>query len=286
MKKLKMKPLTINKKIIEIKIKPAKRFLNIDLKELWRFRELFYFLAWRDIKIRYKQTIIGIAWAVLQPFLTMVIFSIFFGRVVGISSGEIPYPIFVYSGLLFWNYFANSLSMASNSLIADQNIIQKVYFPKIIIPLASTLVFLLDFFFAFIILFGLMIYYHFPPNLAGILIIVPSLVITFFSFSGLSLFFSAVNVKYRDVRYALPFFIQLLIFLTPVIYPASILGKHQWLLYLNPMSGVIETVRAGLLGVGTINWLVFGFSGLLSILLFILGLLYFKRSERFFADVI
>jgi len=281
-----MKPLTINKKIIEIKIKPAKRFLNIDLKELWRFRELFYFLAWRDIKIRYKQTIIGIAWAVLQPFLTMVIFSIFFGRVVGISSGEIPYPIFVYSGLLFWNYFANSLSMASNSLIADQNIIQKVYFPKIIIPLASTLVFLLDFFFAFIILFGLMIYYHFPPNLAGILIIVPSLVITFFSFSGLSLFFSAVNVKYRDVRYALPFFIQLLIFLTPVIYPASILGKHQWLLYLNPMSGVIETVRAGLLGVGTINWLVFGFSGLLSILLFILGLLYFKRSERFFADVI
>ena len=271
---------------MEIKIRPKKGLADLDLKELWHYRELFYFLAWRDIKVRYKQTSIGIVWAVLQPLLTMVIFSVIFGRVAGISSGKIPYPIFVYSGLLFWNYFSNSLLTASNSLIAEQNIIQKVYFPKIIIPLASTLVFLLDFFFASIILVGLMVYYHFFPTLVGILLIVPSIIITFLSFSGLSLIFSSINVKYRDVRYALPFFIQLLIFLTPVIYPASILGKHQWLLYLNPMSGVIETMRAGLLGVGTINWLVFGFSALLSIFLFFLGVLYFKRSERFFADII
>jgi len=272
--------------MIEIKIKPIKGFLNIDLKELWRFRELFYFLSWRDIKVRYKQTFLGIAWAVLQPFLAMVVFSIFFGKVAGISGGEIPYPIFVYSGLLFWNYFANSLSTASNSLIAAQNIIQKVYFPKIIIPLSSTLVFLLDFFFSFIILIGLMFYYHFFPTIIGALLVIPALVITFLSLSGLSLIFSSINVKYRDVRYALPFFIQILIFLTPVIYPASILGKHQWLMYLNPMSGVIETVRTGLLGVGAINWSVFGFSALLSILLFLLGIMYFKRSERFFADII
>lgn len=271
---------------MEIVIKPIKGFFNIDLKELWRFRELFYFLAWRDIKVRYKQTSIGIVWAVLQPFLTMIIFSVIFGRVAGISSGKIPYPIFVYSGLLFWNYFSNSLSTASNSLVAEQNIIQKVYFPKIIIPLASTLVFLLDFFFASIILIGLMVYYHFFPSLIGVLLFIPSLIVTFLSFSGLSLIFSSINVKYRDVRYALPFFIQLLVFLTPVIYPASILGRHKWLLYLNPMSGVIETMRVGLLGVGTINWLVFGFSALLSILLFLLGLLYFKKSESFFADII
>ncbi len=272
--------------MIEIKIKPTKGFLNIELKELWRFKELFYFLAWRDIKVRYKQTSMGIAWAVLQPFLTMVIFSVIFGRLAGISSGAIPYPIFVYSGLLFWNYFSNALSTASSSLVAEQNIIQKVYFPKIIIPLASTFVFLLDFFFASIVLGGLMIYYHFSPTLTGVLLLVPSLIITFFCISGLGLIFSSVNVKYRDVRYALPFFIQLLLFLTPVIYPASILGKHQWLLYLNPMSGVIETMRAGLLGVGTVNWPIFGFSALLSILLFILGLLYFNKSERFFADII
>ncbi len=272
--------------MIETRIKPIKGFINIDWKELWRYRELFYFLSWRDIKVRYKQTAIGIIWAVLQPFLTMVVFSIFFGRVVGISSGGIPYPIFSFSGLLFWNYFSNSLSTTSASVVSSQAIIQKIYFPKIIIPLASTAVFLVDFFFAFIIFAGLMVYYQFCPTLVGILLIIPSIVITFFSFSGLGLIFAALNVKYRDIRYALPFFIQLLIFLTPVIYPINILGKYQWLWYLNPMSGVIETMRAGLLGVGAINWGLFAFSALLSFFLFFIGILYFKRSERFFADLI
>jgi len=267
-------------------IKPIKGFINIDWKELWRYRELFYFLAWRDIKVRYKQTVIGILWAILQPFLTMVIFSIFFGRIAGISSGEIPYPIFVYAGLLFWNYFSNSLGSASGSLISSQAIIQKIYFPKIIMPIASTLVFLVDFLFASTIFIVLMVYYRFSPTLVGILLIIPSLAITFLSFSGLGLIFSAINVKYRDVRYALPFFIQLLIFLTPVIYPTSILGKYQWLWYFNPMSGVIETMRAGLLGTGAINWYLFACSVLLSILLFFFGILYFKRAEKDFADLI
>ncbi|MDP2741767.1 MAG: ABC transporter permease [bacterium] len=272
--------------MIEIKIKPIKGFINIDLKELWQFRELFGFLAWRDIKVRYKQTSIGVAWAVLQPFLTMIIFSIFFGRLAGIKSGEIPYPIFVYSGLLFWNYFSNALSTSSISLIAEQSIIQKVYFPRIIIPIASTLVFLLDFLFSFMVFVGLMFYYHFFPNLSGILLIIPSIIITFLNICGLGLIFSSINVKYRDVRYALPFFIQLLLFLTPVIYPTSILGSHQWIMYLNPMSGVIETMRAGLLGTGSINWMIFGSSAVMSILIFIFGLFYFKRSEKFFADII
>ena len=272
--------------MIEIRIKPIRGFINIDWKELWRYRELFYFLAWRDIKVRYKQTTIGVLWAVLQPFLTVVVFSVFFGRIAGISTGEIPYPIFAYSGILFWSYFSNSLSAASNSMVSSQAIIQKIYFPRIIMPIASTLVFLIDFFFAAIIFIGLMVYYHFSPTLLGILLVIPSLIIAFLTFSGLGLIFSAINVKYRDVRYALPFFIQLLIFLTPVIYPASILGRYQWLWYFNPMSGVIETMRAGLLGVGAINWGLFVSSILLSILLFFIGLLYFKKSEKYFADII
>jgi len=271
--------------MIEIKIKPSKKF-NIDFREIWRYRELFYSLTLRDIKVRYKQTIIGVFWAMLQPFLTMIVFSIFFGKIAGIETGEIPYPIFAYVGLLFWNFFSNSLSAISGSLVQNQAIIQKIYFPKIIMPIASSLVFLVDFFFAAIILVGMMFYYQFCPTLTGVLLILPALVITFLNFSGIGLALSAINVKYRDVRYALPFFIQLLIFVTPVIYPTSVLGKHQWLWYLNPMSGVIQAMRAGLLGTEAINWGLLGSSMLLSILLFIFGLLYFKKSEKFFADII
>ena len=272
--------------MVETIIKPIKGFANLELKELWRYRELLYFLAWRDIKVRYKQTVIGILWAILQPLLTMVVFVIFFGRIAGISSGDIPYPIFAYAGLLFWNYFSNSLSGASTSLVLNQKIIQKMYFPRIIMPIASTLVYLIDFFFAATIFIVLMIYYRFSPTLIGILLLLPALIITFLSFSGLGLIFSAINVKYRDVRYALPFFIQLLIFVTPVIYPISILGNYQWLWYLNPMSGVIETMRVGLLGVGTINWGLFASSIILAILLFFFGVLYFKKSEKDFADLV
>lgn len=267
-------------------IKPQHRWFTINFHELWDYRDLFYFLAWRDIKVRYKQTAIGIVWAVLQPLLTMIIFSVFFGKVAGLSSGNIPYPIFTYTGLLFWQFFSSSLSNASDSLIANQQIVQKIYFPRIILPTATGMVYFIDFCFASLIFVGLMFYYHFSPSLLGIALIIPCILITIFSYCGLGLLFSGINVKYRDVRYALPFFIQLLIFITPVIYPTSILGGKQWLLYLNPMTGVIETMRSGLLGIGAINWNFFGISIASSILLFIIGLIYFAKTERYFADLI
>lgn len=267
-------------------IKPHKSWGGIGFRELWDYRDLFYFFAWRDIKVRYKQTAIGILWAILQPFLIMIIFSIFFGKIAGLSSGEIPYPIFTYTGLLFWQYFANSLNSASDSLVVNQQMVQKIYFPRIILPLSATIVYFIDFIFASIIFVGLMFYYHFIPTFLGIILIIPSLIIVFLSFSGLGLFFSSINVKYRDIRYALPFFIQSLIFVTPVIYPTSILGDNQWYLYLNPMSGVIETMRASLLGTGSINWTFFGISALSSLIFFLIGFLYFRKTERYFADLI
>ncbi len=267
-------------------IKPQSAWLWPKFRELWEYRDLLYFFSWRDTKVRYKQTAIGIVWAVLQPFLTMIIFTVFFGQVAGISSGDIPYPIFTYTGLLFWQYFSNSLTSAGNSLVANQQIIQKIFFPRLILPLASTFVHLIDFFFAVLIFIGLMIYYQYTPTLMGLLLVIPALLITFLSFSGLGLLLAAINVKYRDVRYALPFFIQILIFVTPVIYPTKILGAQQWLLYLNPMTGVIETMRAGLLGVGEINWQLFTLSIISSLVLFIVGIIYFNKTERYFADLI
>ena len=270
---------------MELVIKP-RRFLIPNFRELWQYRDFFYFLAWRDIKVRYRQTALGIIWAILQPFLMMVVFSVFFGWVAGLSSGDVPYPIFLYTGLIFWNYFSNSLSAASGSLVSHQGIIQKIYFPRILLPSALTLAYLFDFFFASLIFIGLLIYYHFIPTVVGILLIIPSILITFLSFSGLGLILASLNVKYRDVRYALPFFLQLLIFVTPVIYQPAVLGRFQWLWYLNPMAGVIETMRAGLLGIGSIPWLLFGVSVVVSVLIFIIGIFYFQRTERSFADII
>ncbi len=267
-------------------IRPTRGWLGLNLKELWSFRELFYMFAWRDVKVRYKQTVIGVLWAVLQPFLLMVVFTVFFGRSGKIDTGVIPYAIFVYVGVLFWNYFANSLSNAASSLVGNQNMIQKIYFPRILMPISSTIVYLLDFAFALIILIGLMIYYHFTPGFLGVVLILPSILITFLVFSGLGLFLASLNVKYRDIRYALPFFIQILIFVTPVIYPASILGEYQWLWYLNPMSGVIDTMRASLLSTGAVNWTLYLASFGVSLLLFIAGVLFFNKTERHFADFI
>ncbi|OGZ27167.1 MAG: phosphate ABC transporter permease [Candidatus Nealsonbacteria bacterium RIFOXYB1_FULL_40_15] len=264
----------------------SKRKFKLDFKEFWIYRELLYFFAWRDLKVRYKQTVLGVLWAILQPFVTMFVFTIFFGRVAGINSGDIPYPIFVYTGLLFWTFFSGSLSGISSSLLGGQNLIQKVYFPRLILPLSSTIVYFVDFLLATVIFAALMVYYGFVPTFLGIILVIPCLVITFLSFSGLGLMLAAINVKYRDVRYALPFFLQLLIFITPVIYPTSILGRYQWLWYLNPMSGVIETMRAGLLGTGAINWSLLGTSALIGIVLFFAGIIYFRRTEMFFADLI
>ncbi|MDE1970801.1 MAG: ABC transporter permease [Patescibacteria group bacterium] len=270
---------------METIIKPVKP-LRIDLQELWRYRELFYYLAWRDVKVRYKQTAIGVVWAVIQPFLMMVVLSIFFGRVLAVQTNGIPYPIFAFTGLLFWNYFSNALTGASNSLVANQAIIQKIYFPRVLLPIASTMVYLLDFVIASFVLAGLMVYYHYAPSLTGLILIAPCLLITCLTFSGLGLWLAALNVKYRDVRYALPFFIQVLLFVTPVIYPITLLNKHRWIWLFNPMSGVVDTMRAGLLSVGTINWQLLGVSFGISIAVFLFGLFYFNKTEHYFADIV
>jgi lipopolysaccharide transport system permease protein len=271
---------------MEITIRPKKTFSLNDIKELWQYRELLYFFSWRDLKVRYKQTAIGILWALFQPFITMVVFTVFFGNFAKIPSDNVPYPIFVFVGLLIWQFFSNSLSDASDSMVANQAIVTKVYFPRIILPIAATLTRLVDFFVAALILIGLMIYYHFLPHLLGLLILPLLLVITFMAAVGGGFFLSSLNVKYRDVRYVLPFFIQLMLFVTPVIYPASIAGKYSKILALNPLTGVIKAAQAAILGNAPINWGLLGISGLACLGVFVVGAVYFKLTEKFFADVI
>lgn len=267
-------------------IKPKKTFSLKDLKEIWQYRELLYFFTWRDLKVRYKQTAVGILWAVFQPFVTMVVFSIFFGGLAKMPSDGVPYPIFVYTGLLFWQFFSTSLSEISNCLINNQAIITKVYFPRLILPISVTVTKFVDFLIASVILVGLMIYYGYLPNLIGLSIIPLLLLITFIAVLGLGLFSSSVNVKYRDVRYVLPFFIQIMLFITPVIYPASLLGKYSKILALNPMTGVIEAARAAILGTAPINWLLLLISGLACLAIVIVGIIFFKKTEKTFADII
>ncbi len=267
-------------------IKPKKILGISDFKEIWRFRELLYFFAWRDLKVRYKQTAIGVAWALFQPFITMVIFTVFFGQFAKMPSEGVPYPIFVFVGLLIWQFFSTALSDASNSLVANQSIITKIYFPRLLLPISTVVTKLIDFLIASLILVGLMIYYQYTPNIAGLFILPLVLFISCIGAVGAGFFLAAVNVKYRDVRYALPFFIQILMFVTPVIYPASIAGKYAWLLALNPMTGVINATRAAVLGTGPIDWATLGFSFLICVALLIVGIMYFKKTERYFADVI
>ncbi|MHB8652004.1 MAG: ABC transporter permease [Minisyncoccota bacterium] len=267
-------------------IKPKKVLSLDDAKEIWRYRELLYFFTWRDFKVRYKQTAIGVLWAIFQPFMTMVVFSLFFGKLLKIPSDGIPYPIFVYTGLLFWQFFSSALSETSNVLISNQSIITKVYFPRLLLPLSSVATKLVDFAIAATILAGMMVYYGYAPNLGGLLVLPLLLVITFMASVGGGLFLAALNVKYRDVRYVLPFFIQILLFLTPVIYPASIAGKYSWILALNPMMGVIQSARAALLGTAPINWILLADSFAACLVVLVIGVVYFKKVEQYFADVI
>src|SRR3989339_278970 len=261
-------------------IKPKKIFSFSSLSEVWEYRELLYFFTWRDLKVRYKQTAIGALWAIFQPFITMVVFSVFFGGLLKIPSDGVPYPIFVYTGLLFWSFFSSALSETSNVLINNQSIITKVYFPRLILPLASVATKLVDFAIASVILAGMMVYYGYTPHLSGLFILPLLLAITFMASVGGGLFLAAINVKYRDVRYVLPFFIQILMFLTPVIYPASIAGKYSWILAFNPMMGVIQSARAGILGTAPINWTLIGISFMACAVLLTIGVIYFKKVER------
>jgi len=267
-------------------IKPRNKWISIDFNELWKYRELLYFLVWRDVKVRYKQTVIGAGWAIIQPFVTMIIFTIFFGNIAKIPSDGVPYPIFSYSGLLLWIYFSTSVSSSSNSVVGSSNLITKVYFPRLIIPLTSSLAGMVDYCIAFIILVLMMIYYGITPGFSIIFLPIV-LFLTFITATGFGLWFSSLNVKYRDVRHALPFFIQLLLFATPVIYPLTFVPeKYRWLLSLNPMSGIIEVHRACILGNKSIDLNTLSISVSISLLIFISGLFYFRRTERFFADII
>ncbi len=267
-------------------IEPQRGWISLGLKEIWKYRELFYFLTKRDVKVRYKQTILGGLWAIIQPLFTMIIFTLFFGKLARIPSDGIPYPIFVYAGLLPWTYFANALSASGNSLVGSANLITKVYFPRLIIPASASLAGLVDFVIALSILGIMMIYYQFLPGISFLL--VPCLVgLTFLCSVGTGLWLSALNVQYRDIRYAIPFGIQLWMFISPVIYPVSMVKeKYQWLLALNPLGGIINAFRASLLGHKPIDWLLLSISTVTILILFISGLYFFRKMEKTFADVV
>lgn len=267
-------------------IKPKKNLSWNDFREIWQYKELLYFFTWKDFKVRYKQTAIGVLWAIFQPFMTMVVFSIFFGKFAKMPSDGIPYPIFVYTGLLFWQFFSSALTQTSGSLITNSNIITKVYFPRLILPISGVITKFVDFFIASIILAGMMIYYGYVPNMVGLLILPVLLLITFMAAIGGGLFLASINVKYRDVRYVLPYFIQIMLFLTPVIYPTSMAGKYSWILALNPMTGVIKAARAALFGNAPINWELLGISFIAVFILLIIGIVFFKKTERYFADIV
>lgn len=278
--------MTEIKENFELIIKPKNKWFDLNLKELWLYRELAFIFAWRDIKVRYKQTAVGILWAILQPILTVAIFSFFFGKLANIPSDGIPYPVFAFVGIVFWNYFSISLTGSSNTLIENENIIKKVYFPRLILPMASAITPLIDLIIALLVLMVMMLYYGFFPTFYSLLLLPILFIISFLASSGLGLFLASINLKYRDVRYALPFFIQILMYLTPVIYPSSIVGeKYQWILALNPMTGIIEAARASFFGVNPINFQLLLISVGISIALFLFGVFRFKRTERFFADL-
>lgn len=265
-------------------IKPSKGWVPLRLKELWEFRELLYFLVWRDIKVRYKQTVLGAAWAIIQPFFTMVVFSIFFGHLAKLPSDGLPYPVFIYTALLPWQLFAYAMTQANDSLVTNQNLIKKVYFPRLVIPLAAVLSGLVDFVIAFSVLLGMMMYYD-------IALTAKALTLPLFIFFALTtalamgLWLSALNLKYRDVRYCVPFLIQLWFFATPVLYPSSLVPEPWRALYgLNPMAGVVEGFRWALLGRsgGMGPLMVVSILAVLAILAG--GLKYFQRAEKTFAD--
>jgi lipopolysaccharide transport system permease protein len=269
-----------------LRIQPAKGWTSLKLKEIWEYRELVTIFVWRDLKVRYRQTVIGVLWAIFQPLLTMVIFSVFFGRLAGIPSDDIPYPIFSYAALVPWTFFANSINLASNSLVNNADMIKKIYFPRITMPLASVLAGVVDFILAFIILLGMMLVYGYVPTLNSLwfpLFILLAMITAL----GVSLWLSAMNVQFRDVRYMIPFIIQAWLFATPVAYPSSLL-KEPWLtLYgLNPMVGVVEGFRWALLGTETAPGPMFVVSFIVAFLVFISGIFFFRRMEKTFADVI
>lgn len=267
-------------------VEPRKAFWDLELGSLWEYRELLFFLVWRDIKVKYKQTALGVAWAVLQPILATLVFSIFFGRLARMPSDGIPYPVFVYVAMVPWQYFANALTESSNSLVASQNLIKKVYFPRLVIPLGSVIAGLVDFCFAFIVLIGMMFYYGITPS-RTIFLFPVFLLLAVCTALAVGLWMSALNVQYRDVKYTIPFLTQFWMFATPVVYPASLVPAKWRAWYgLNPMAGVIDGFRYALLGRAAKPGPMIYVSAAAVAVLLLGGLLYFRKMESTFADVV
>ncbi len=261
-------------------------FRNGWLEELWDYRELFFFFIWRDVKIRYKQTVLGASWAVIQPLFTMLVFSLFFGGLAKMPSDGVPYPIFSYCALVPWTYFSGALALSGNCLVANSNLLTKVYFPRLAIPVASVLSGVVDFCIASILLIGLMIYYDVTPGWRLLLWPVLTIPLTVLVL-GLGMILASLNVTYRDVKYAVPFGIQICLFVTPIIYPTSIIpARFRFLIDLNPLTGLIEAFRASVLPGRQIDWKQLMISVLISCIIFVVGLIYFKKTERMFADTI
>jgi lipopolysaccharide transport system permease protein len=268
-------------------IEPLQGWVHLGLREMWDYRELLFFFTWRDIKVRYKQTILGASWAVLQPFFSMVVFSIFFGQLAKIPSDGIPYPIFSYTGLLPWTFFANGLTSAANSVVRDANLVKKVYFPRLVVPVSSVLGGLLDFVLALLVLVGMMVYYGLYPTVTSIVWLPFFLLLALTTALASGLWLSAMNAQYRDIRYVVPFLAQVWMWVTPVVYPASLLDQPWRTLYgLNPMVGVVEGFRWVLLGAGHAPGLMVVLSSLVAAGMFVSGAFYFRRMERTFADVV
>jgi lipopolysaccharide transport system permease protein len=267
-------------------IEPKKGLFQLDLKGIWQYRELLYFLVWRDLKVRYKQTVIGIGWAVLQPFVTMVIFTIIFGKLVKVPSDGIPYPIFAYSALLPWNYFASALQRCVVSVVGDAALVSKVYFPRLILPLAGTISGFADFFVSFLLLLGMMTFYHL--GLSWTVLVLPFFLLLALSTAlAVGLWLSALNVRYRDVGHTIPFLMQIWMYASPIVYPASMIPeKYRFFYSLNPMVGVIEGFRWALLGKQSPDFAVMAISVAMVLLLISGGLVFFRNMEKTFADVV
>jgi lipopolysaccharide transport system permease protein len=269
-----------------LRLQARRGWAALDLREVWAYRELLAFQAARDIKVRYQQTVLGAAWAVLQPVAQMVIFSLFFGRMLGVGSDGVPYPVFAYCALLPWQLFAYALTQSSNSLVDNNHLITKVYFPRLVLPLASVIAGLVDFAIAFVVLLGLMLWFRIAPT-AAILTLPLFVALAVAAALSAGLWLSALNVQYRDVRYTLPFLAQVLFFVTPIVYPASrVPERWQWAYGLNPMAGVVEGFRWALLGHRAPGMMMLGTSVAMTLIFLIGGLFYFRRMERRFADIV
>jgi len=273
-------------------IRPRRGWTAIDFRELWRYRELLFFFVWRDVKVRYKQTLLGAVWAILQPFLTMVVFTVFFHRMANISSGDLPYPIFSYAGVLPWTLFAAGLSASANSLVGSQALLKKVYFPRLLLPLAAVGAPVVDFCLGFLVYIGMMFWYGIMPSWR-LLLVPPLLLLVALTSLSMGFWLAAINVRYRDVRYVIPFFVQIWLFVTPVIYPTDKITSHlvkiglpPWLYGLNPMVGVIQTFRWALVGESTNVAPLLVMSLVIVGILILTGAFYFRRTEQVFADIV